>query len=206
MRRIDYRILIGVLLILGGGLMLLEKFEIIPRASSYFWSALLAGGAAVFLYIFFTQRHHWWAALPGFTLAGLSASALLPNDLGLSGLAFLGSIGIGFWAVYISGRDRWWAIIPAGVLMTLGVTSVTGDHFAVLDSGGIFFFGLGVTFLLVALLAKTGWAYIPAGILILFGLLVGVPLQGIGEYVWIGALLVTGLIFIIAAMLRKSDQ
>lgn len=200
MKRFDYRILIGAALILGGVLMLLDKLNILQGATDLFWAGLLAIAAAIFLYTFFSDRSKWWAAIPGFTLAGMAVSSLLLDRLGWGGLAFLGGLGLGFWAIYFSGRERWWAIIPGGVLLTLGATSALSEVYNIMDSGGIFFFGLGLTFLLVALLAKMKWAYIPAAVLLLLGFFVGTPFVGILEYAWIGVLLVAGVILVIAAV------
>jgi hypothetical protein len=171
-------------------------------AVDLFWAGILAIGAAIFLFWFFSDRSKWWAAIPGFTLAGMAAASLLLNRIGWGGLAFLGGIGVGFWAVYFSGRGRWWAIIPGGVLLTLGITSVMGEAYGAMNSGGVFFFGLGLTFVLVALLAKMKWAFIPAAVLLLLGLFLGTPFVGVMEYIWIGVLLVAGAILVISA-LRK---
>jgi hypothetical protein len=130
----------------------------------------------------------------------MAVSSLLLDRLGWGGLAFLGGLGLGFWAIYFSGRERWWAIIPGGVLLTLGATSALSEVYNIMDSGGIFFFGLGLTFLLVALLAKMKWAYIPAAVLLLLGFFVGTPFVGVLEYAWIGVLLVAGVILVIAAV------
>jgi hypothetical protein len=203
MKRFDYRILIGAVLILGGILMLLDRTGLLKGASDFFWAGILAVGAAIFLFWFFSDRSKWWAAIPGFTLAGMAASSLLLDRIGWGGLAFLGGIGLGFWAIYFSGRERWWAIIPGGVLLTLGVTSVMSDAYGVMDSGGIFFVGLGITFLLVALLAKMKWAFIPAAVLLLLGFFLGTPFVGILEYAWIGILLVVGGILVISAFTSK---
>ena len=203
MKRFDYRILIGAVLILGGTLMLLDKANILKGASDYFWAGVLAVGAAIFLYIFFSDRNKWWAAIPGFTLAGMAASSLLLDRIGWGGLAFLGGIGLGFWAIYLSGRERWWAIIPGGVLLTLGVTSVMSDAYGAFDSGGVFFVGLGLTFVLVALLAKMKWAFIPAAVLLLLGFFLGTPFVGVMEYIWIGVLLVAGVVLVVSAF--RSD-
>src|SRR5512137_2854996 len=154
MKRFDYRILIGAALILGGVLMLLDKLNILQGATDLFWAGLLAIAAAIFLYTFFSDRSKWWAAIPGFTLAGMSVSSLLLDRIGWGGFAFLGGLGLGFWAVYFSSRERWWAIIPGGVLVTLAFTSVLSENYPILSSGGVLFAGLGLTFLLVALLAK----------------------------------------------------
>ena len=202
MKRFDYRILVGAGLILLGILLLLDQTGILKGAVDLFWAGVLAIGAAIFLFWFFSDRSKWWAAIPGFTLAGLAASSLLLDRIGWGGLAFLGGIGVGFWAVYFSGRGRWWAIIPGGVLLTLGITSVMGEAYGAMNSGGVFFFGLGLTFVLVALLAKMKWAFIPAAVLLLLGLFLGTPFVGVMEYIWIGVLLVAGAILVISA-LRK---
>jgi hypothetical protein len=200
MKRFDYRILVGAALILGGILMLLDKTGILKGATDLFWAGILAVGAALFMFWFFSDRSKWWAAIPGFTLAGMAASSLLLDRIGWGGLAFLGGIGLGFWAVYLSGRQRWWAIIPGGVLLTLGLTSALTEAFRITETGGVFFVGLGITFLLVALLAKMKWSYIPAAVLLILGFFLGTPFVGVMEFVWIGVLLLGGVILIVAAL------
>jgi hypothetical protein len=74
------------------------------------------------------------------------------------------------------------------------------EVFNVVESGGVFFVGLGLTFLLVALLAKMRWAYIPAAILLLFGFFIGAPFIGLMEYAWIGILLIAGIVLVISAI------
>jgi hypothetical protein len=207
MKRFDFRILAGAVLVLGGILMLLEQTGVLKGATSLFWAGILAVGAAIFLIWFFSDRSKWWAAIPGFTLAGLSASSLLLDRIGWGGFAFLGGLGLGFWFVYFSGRERWWAIIPGGVLFTLAITSVMTEAYGVNDSGGVFFVGLGITFLLVAWLAKMKWAFIPAAVLLLLGFFLtyflGTPFAGVTQYVWIGVLLIVGAILVASAIRSK---
>lgn len=200
MKRFDYRILIGSALILGGILMLLDKTGVLKGATDFFWAGLLAIGAGIFLFWFFSDHSKWWAAIPGFTLAGMAASTLLLDRVGWGGLAFLGGIGVGFWAVYLRQRAQWWAIIPGGVLLTLGFTSALTEAFNVVETGGVFFVGLGLTFLLVALLAKMKWAFIPAAVLLLLGFFLGTPFVGVLEYAWIGILLIAGIVLVISAV------
>ena len=202
MKRFDYRIAVGLALILGAALMFLDKADILKGASDFFWAGILAIGAVIFLVWFFSDRSKWWAAIPGFTLAGMSASSLLLNRLGWGGFAFLGGLGIGFFAIYISRRDMWWAIIPGGVLLTLGINSALTEAYSIVDTGGVFFAGLGITFLLVALLARMNWAYIPAAALLVIGFFVGTPFTGVLSYVWIGVLILGGAALIIGS-LRK---
>jgi hypothetical protein len=203
MKRFDYRILVGAVLILGGILMLFDRTGLFKGATDIFWAGVLAIGAAIFLFWFFSDRSKWWAAIPGFTLAGMSASSLLLNRIGWGGFAFLGGIGVGFLFIYFTGRERWWALIPGGVLMTLAVTSLMSDAYGIKESGGLFFVGLGITFVLVALLAKMKWAFIPAAVLLLLGFFLGTPFVGILEYIWIGILLAAGAILVVTAVRSK---
>ena len=205
MKRFDYRILVGAALILFGILMLLDTIGVLKNATDLFWAGLLAIGAVIFLFWFFSDRSKWWAAIPGFTLAGLAGSTLLKNG-GWGDLAFLGGIGVGFWAVYFSGRQRWWAIIPGGVLLTLGVTSALStlnETSKIIENGGLFFVGLGFTFLLEAVLAKMKWAFIPAAVLLLLGFFLTPSLPGILEIGWIGFLLIAGIVLVISAARSK---
>jgi hypothetical protein len=205
MKRYDFRILTGAALVLLGVLMLLERIGIFHGALDFFWGVIFLAGGAFFLYRFATDMHgEWWAAIPGFALAGIGADSLLSGFIGnWTGLLFLGSLGLGFFAVYLSGRERWWALIPGGVLVTLGFTSVLSDVFGARETGGFFFLGLGLTFLLVAVLASMQWAYIPGVILLVMGALIGTPFAGSLNYVWPAALILAGLMLIYQFVRRK---
>ncbi len=208
MRRIDPRLLIGILLVVGGVLSLLDVQGIISNGSGIFWGLIFAAGGAVFLYMLFNDPNNWWAAFPGFTLLGLALSSFLPDSLeGYAGLAFFAGISFAFWWVYFTDRQRWWAIIPAGVLLTLGVVSAL-DSISGMESGGSFFIGLGLTFLLVAILPGEvwrSWAFIPGTILLLFGVILGTPFSGISGYFWPAILIVLGGFLIIRFLRNQSS-
>jgi hypothetical protein len=124
--------------------------------------------------------------------------AFLPGISNLGGALFLGGIGLGFWVIYFTNREFWWAIIPGGVLLTLGVVTLSEDWIDGDSGGGVFFMGLAITFLLVALLAKPResfwWAYIPAGVLFVFGVFLIGPLQSVFNFIWPVALIAVGVI------------
>jgi hypothetical protein len=207
MRRIDPRLLIGVLLVVGGILSLLDVQGIISNASGIFWGLIFVAGGLVFLFMLFSDPNNWWAAFPGFTLLGLAASSFLPDSLeAYDGLVFFAGISMAFWWVYFSDRERWWAIIPAGVLLTLGIVSAL-DNVTGLETGGSFFLGLGLTFILVAILpggSSRSWALIPGTILLIFGALIGTPFFGIAEYFWPTVLIVLGGYFLIRFFRNQS--
>jgi hypothetical protein len=206
MKRFDARIIFGGALVLFGGLLLLERIGILHGASGLFWGVLFLVGAAYFFNMFLKNpRTQWWAIIPGMAMLGIGGGALLPEAFDAwGGALFLGSIGIAFWVVYLTDRSRWWGIIPGGVLLTLAAISVM-DEVGGIETGGFFFLGLGLTFLLVALLphrpdalsgnsiGKTQWAYIPAGILLTMGVLLGIgSTSGLMTYLWPAVLILSG--------------
>jgi len=205
MKRFDPRIVIGTLLILAGGLGFLQAFGILRDASDVFWGIvfLVAGGTFLLMFAGGFSSGQWWAAIPGLVLAGIGVLILLPDSLdNLGGAVFLGAIGLSFWLVYLSGRDRWWAIIPGGVLVTLAVVSALPDKlFGGTDSGGVFFLGLALTFLLVALLAGMRWAYWPAGALGVFGVFLFFQSQVyLLSYIAAAALIGVGVVIILRSL------
>jgi len=207
MRRIDPRLLIGVLLVVGGLLSLLDVQGIISNGSGIFWGLIFGAGGLIFLYMLFNDPNNWWAAFPGFTLLGLAASSFLPDSLeAYDGLVFFAGISLAFWWVYFADKQRWWAIIPAGVLLTLGIVSALEDVTG-LETGGSFFLGLGLTFILVAILPGEGsrsWALIPGTILLLFGVVLGTPFFGFAEYFWPAVLIIIGGYFIVRFFRNQS--
>lgn len=210
MRRLDPRLLLGVLFVLGGLLSLLDAMNIISNAGGIFWGLIFAAGGAVFLYILLTDPNSWWAAFPAFTLLGLAASSFLPDSLAAyDGLVFFLGISLGFWWVYFTHREHWWAIIPGGVLLTLGVVSVLDDVLGGDAGGGLFFLGLGLTFVLVAILPggrERSWALIPGTILLVFGALIGSSNFGLVEYLWPAVLIILGGYFILRFFRNRPSQ
>ena len=209
MRRYDPRLILGVLLVLGGVLSLLDAIGVISDGGGIFWGLLFAAGGLIFLSMLVNNRENWWAAFPAFTLLGLALSSFLPDSLeAYESLVFFAGISAGFWWVYFTGRERWWAIIPAGVLLTLGIVASVEDVSG-METGGLFFLGLGLTFILVAALpggSSRSWALIPGVILLLFGALLGTPYSGLTEYLWPAVLIVLGGYFVLRFFLNRSPQ
>ena len=191
-KRIDPAIFGGLVLILVGALYLLQTMGVLQDVGDVFWGVIFLAAGALFLFAYFTGS--WWAVIPGCVLAAIGVLILLPDSLEeFGGAVFLGGIALAFWVVYFSSmHERWWAIIPAGVLTTLAVVTFLPDMVGGVATGSFFFFGLAVTFLLVALLAKMSWAYYPALALVIVGLLVLLALGDIANYIWAAALILGG--------------
>ena len=180
MKILSSRIFWGLVLILGGVLFLLQNLRVF-QGGDLFWGVSFGVAGLLFLGVFFGDRQQWWALIPGMLLLAVGSLILLTSfapgfDEAMGGLIILGGIGLSFIFVYLANHANWWALIPGGVLITLAV--VAGLDQVVSDgaTGGIFFLGLGLTFLLVAIaptpVGKMKWARIPAAVLMFIGLLV----------------------------------
>lgn len=210
MKKFDLRTIFGGGLVLLGGLMLLEKLKILSGAAGLFFGAALFLTSIYFFSVFFSNINgRWWAIIPAMALIGMSINAILPEFISdVGGGVFLGALGLAFFIVYFTDQSRWWGIIPGGVLITLaGITIL--DYTDTMNTGSIFFLGLGMTFLLVALLpnpfGKMQWAYIPAGVLVLMGALMGSQVtSGLSGYVWPVAMILMGLAVIINFIIKKE--
>lgn len=212
MKWLESRIVWGSVLIVLGVVFLLQNLLNI-ELSNYLWAALMGLGGLLFFSVFFQGRDNWWALIPGFTLFSLAAIVVLPESVSdvWGGAVFLGGVGLSFLVIYLVHREQWWAIIPAGVLFTLAATSVLGET-EESWSGGAFFLGLGLTFAIVALAptqeGRMTWAWIPAGILTLIGLLVLTAIadmQLIG-LIWPVALILVGGYVLVRTFLPRGGS
>jgi hypothetical protein len=204
MKRFDLRILWGGLLICAGGLFLLQELNLIPNAWDIVWGVLFGVAGCMFLFAFFTNRTQWWPLIPGLGLISLGLLIVLDEFLPGAdwlGAIFLGGIGLSFWLIYAINRENWWAVIPGGVLLTLAIVAGV-DPFVEGDTGGgIFMLGLGLTFGLLGLLptsqGRMKWPFIPAVVLLIFGIFLISPFLPLLNYLWPLALIAFGVYFIL---------
>ncbi len=169
---------------------------LLPESLSDFGGAVFLGGIGLsFWVVYFTSRvERWWALIPAGVLTALAVMIVVAQRFeNFGGAVFLGGIALSFFAVYLSGRaERWWALIPAGVLITLAGVTIAAENFGEFQTAGFFFFGLAITFLLVALLANMRWAYWPAGVLGVMGMLGIASLLEFANYFWAVVLIGAG--------------
>lgn len=219
MKRFDPRIVWGLFLVAAGVLLTLQNFNVLPGALNFLWAVLLGGLGLVFLYVYASNRGNWWALIPGLILLDLAlvvALALTRASLAEAwgGPLVLGGIGLSFWAVYLTRREQWWAIIPGGVLLTLAVVASMETVFRrverQVDTGGIFFVGLGLTFALVGLLptprGRMRWAFIPAVILLVMGLFIFAAAEQLLNYLWPAALILFGLYLVFRTLRPRPSE
>lgn len=197
---LESRLLWGSLLVIGGVLFLLQNLGII-QFGGLFWAILLGLGAVFFLSIFFANRMNWWALIPGLTLLSIAVVVALGyivpgiSDV-WSGTIVLGGIGLSFLLIFLIDMQMWWAVIPAGVLLTLAAVVGIDNYLPGTATGGLFMIGLGLTFVVVAFVptpqGRMWWAWIPASVLTILGLIMTAAAGNLINYVWPAALILGG--------------
>ena len=213
MNRSETRVLLGLLLILGGSIFLIANLNFYSLDN--IWPLLLGLPALVFIYIFLRDKQSWWAAIPGFTLLGLASTLIMEHTFRHSWLGWVGrviaeasgsllfaGIGLGFIAIYLRTALReWWAIIPGGVLLTLATVTFSAPFVHSGIEGAIFMLGLSLTFGLVYLIptpkGRMRWAIIPAGILFIIGILGILANTTLLNFVWPVALILLGVYILV---------
>ncbi len=213
MKILTNRLFWGIALLVGGGLLLLESFGIL-KDTSLLWTIITLAAGIYFLSVFFNNHAHWWALIPGVILIvfgiTIGVETFLPTFVAahLTGPIILIGIGLPFLLVYLVERSNWWAIIPAGVMFTIGSVAIISLFHSGSVGGGVFFLGLALTFVAVALLpnpmGRMWWAWIPAAILAIFGVLILAAAQNLINYVWPGGLILVG-VWLVVRSLRKAN-
>jgi hypothetical protein len=162
-KRTNFNIVWGLLLVAGGILFMLQELGVIGNSWETGWEILWAivFGAVglVFVWRYLSDlTGSWWAIIPGCTLLSLAAligfAALGFGDTAAPwlGALFLGGVGLGFWMVYFTRREYWWAVIPGGVLFSLALVALIATWYQGEVVGAIFFLGMAATFGMVCLL------------------------------------------------------
>jgi hypothetical protein len=215
MKWLESRVLWGCVLILGGLLFLLQNLNIL-HVGDLFWVLVFALIGVYILSMYFVDRANWWALIPGIVFLDLAAviglNLILPaTNNSWTGALFLGGIGLAFWLVYFNNRSFWWAVIPGGVLFTLAVVAGVSDIVPGLETGGIFFLGMGATFALLAVLPpgegvqprSLRWAFIPAGVLVVMGLLISAASASLINYIWPVVLILGGIYLVYVTLVSR---
>ncbi len=208
----NWRVLLGVLLVIVGIAALFDSLNIISFGG-LLWGVLFVLGGVAFIVYLLQNRDAWWAIIPGVVLVGLGfiilMSVIFPNfSDGIGGFIFFIGISIAFLIVYLMNNKLWWAIIPAGVTASLALT-VLVDQFTRFDGGGVFLLGIALTFALLTILpgmqGNRQWPLIPAGILFVVSLFALVDDFNLSSLVWAVLLILIGVFLVIRSLIQKNQ-
>jgi hypothetical protein len=213
MKRIESAVLWGVVLVLAGVFLLLQNLGVISELSPLLWAIPFAVGGVIFLGVVVRNPKQWWAAIPASALLGI-ALVILADELApkanVGGSLFLVCLAAGFVFVYLLQRDSWGALIPAGVLLTLGVVAGLNAWLPALDTWGIFFIGVGLTFAIISLVptpeGRLKWAVAPAIVLAVMGLFLTFKVGTVIGFIWPLALIAGGGYLVYRALGKRPAE
>jgi hypothetical protein len=217
MRRVSEAVGWGIFLLLAGVFLLLKNLQVFGTWGDLAWAVIYALAGLGFLIWFFVGTEHWWRAIPAFTLLGIGAGMLLAwKNVELGGWApslILFGMALGFWAILIVRKEHWWALVPAGVLTTVAVLLGLWPRLDATGRLAVLFTGVGLMFLLLYVLRydehDARWAAIPAGALLLLGvvtLVTALPLPAVVESWWPILMVLVGAVLIILGLTRRKSE
>jgi len=185
-----------------GGLALVITLATNNVDSAAVASPLFIGLLIPFAAAYLTDRtRNWWALIPGGVMLFLALTTLLADNAGGEwvGVIFLLMFAIAFLVVYLINHTRIWALLVAyifGVLSLAPMLAAIGDTAGYF--GSILMFAIALPFFIVYFRTPDNWwAIIPAGVLSVVGVVVGLAIAGVindttsGGYV--NAFLMAGL-------------
>jgi hypothetical protein len=168
----------GVVLILLGGLLLIQNLGLIPEFSEGVWAIILGAACLLFIVIYLMNGiENWGWLFPIFITGGLALSAALTlttiNPIWI-GAAFMASVSVPFWIVYIFNRkEHWWALIPGWATAVLALIILISDVWSGEIIGSLVMWAIALPFIFVYFRNREHWwALIPGFIMAGMGVVV----------------------------------
>ena len=121
----------------------------------------------------------------------------------------MGGIALSFLVIYGLERDTWWALIPGGVMLTMALVTSLDEFAPNIETGGVFFLGLGATFGALALtntkLGQLRWAWIPAVVLVIIGVFMLATTVNLFAFITPAALVLVGAYLIWRTIATRNN-
>jgi hypothetical protein len=201
----------GIVLILAGGLFLVQNMGWFGEISPSIWTMIFAFISLLFFVTYFVSGLKEWGWLfPAFIFAGVSTTLLLATsgvDDPYVGAPVLIGVGLPFLAAFLINRkENWWALIPMWVMAVLTTIIFIVDRVAGEVIGTLFLWAVGLPFLVVYLADRSRkWALIPAFVLLAVGVIPLLAMQTSGTLIGAFVLFAVSLPFWIIFVTRQEN-
>lgn len=201
----------GVVLIVFGGLFLVENLGLIPELSEGFWAVSSGLACLCFIAVYiYSGKTHWGWLFPIFITGGLSLAAALSftaiNPL-WRGASFMAAVSAPFWIVFLFNRqENWWAVIPGWITAVLTLIILVAEQWAGETIGALVMWSVALPFVAVYLRNREHWwALIPGFIMAGMGVVVLLSSQGAEEVIGTFVLLIMALPFLAVFFFIKGQ-
>lgn len=201
----------GVLLIVLGGLFLIQTLGLIPDFSQTFWAVTLGLACLFFIAIYaYSGKEQWGWLFPIFISGGLALAAALSfttlNGVWI-GAIFMACLSAPFWIVFLFNRqEHWWALIPGWVTGVLTLIILVSEQWAGETIGALVMWSIALPFVAVYLRNRDHWwALIPGFIMTGMGFVVLLSSRGAEEAIGTLVLLVMALPFLAVFFFTKGQ-
>lgn len=179
----------GIVLILMGGLLLVDSLGFLPDISMVAWAVIMGVACLFFVAIYlYAGLKNWGWLFPIFISAGLGITAVLSGteiDSLWIGAVLMGFISLPFWVIYLFNRkENWWALIPGWALAVITLIILVSEQWAGETIGALVMWSIALPFLFVYFRNRTHWwALIPGFIMAGLGVVVLLSSQSSEEII-----------------------
>lgn len=201
----------GVVLVLLGGLLLIQNLGIIPEFSEGVWAIILGAACIFFIAIYLLNgTENWGWLFPIFITGGLALTAALSltnvNPIWV-GAAFMASASVPFWIVYLFNRkEHWWALIPGWATAILTLIILVSNVWSGEIIGALVMWAIALPFIFVYLRNREHWwALIPGFIMAGLGVVVLMTSRGAEAIIGTFVLLVIAAPFFAVFFFTKGN-
>ena len=201
----------GVMLVLLGGLLLVQNLGLIPDFSEGVWAIILGTACLFFIAIYFLNGiENWGWLFPIFITGGLALTAALSlttiNPIWL-GAAFMASVSVPFWLVYLFNRkENWWALIPAWATAVLTLIILFSQLVSGEIIGTLVMWAIALPFIFVYVRNREHWwALIPGFIMAGMGVVVLLASRSADEIIGMFVLWVVAAPFLAVFFFKKGN-
>jgi hypothetical protein len=201
----------GVVLVLLGGLLLVQNMGIIPDFSEGVWAIILGVACLLFIAVYLLNGiENWGWLFPIFITGGLALTAALSlttiNPVWL-GAVFMASASAPFWIVYLFNRkEHWWALIPGWATAVLTLIILVSETWSGEIVGSLVMWAVALPFIFVYIRDREHWwALIPGFIMTGMGVVVLMASQSAEEIIGTFVLLMIAAPFFAVFFFTKGN-
>jgi hypothetical protein len=201
----------GVVLVLLGGLLLIQNLGLIPEFSEAVWAIILGVACLSFIAVYlFSGIENWGWLFPIFITGGLSVTAVLSlttiNPIWV-GAFFMASVSVPFWIVYLFNRkENWWALIPGWATAVLTLIILLSETMSGEIIGALVMWAVALPFIFVYVRNREHWwALIPGFIMTGMGVVVLLASRSADEIIGTFLLLMMAAPFFAVFFFKKGN-